>query len=130
MSKRRRMRGGAALVLAALSLVVLGALSPAVGAQSNSPGNNQPTDSAPAPPSGGVSNESGTNTGGDGQAGNRTTPGQGGATGGGAGAPASSDSNGGISVGPFLLVLAVVAAIAAGIFVVTRQRRLERAGVS
>ena len=119
-------RSRAALAISLLSVLVLALVGPAAQAQTNSPGGGQPTDSAPGPAQGGVSNQSGSNTGGDGTAGNRTTPGQGGATGGGSGAPAGDDGGGGgSSMIPFV-VLGVLVLAGAGIFVSGRQRRLER----
>lgn len=114
-----------ALAISLLSLFVLAFMGPTAHAQANSPGGGQPTDSSPAPAQGGVSNQSGPNVGGDDEAGNRTTPGQGGATGGGAGAPAGDDGGGGGSI-VGLVVLAALVLIGAGIFVSSRQRRLER----
>jgi hypothetical protein len=60
------------------------------------------------------------------RAANRSTPGQGGATGGGSGAPAADDGGGaGAGVVAFV-VLGLIVLIGAGIFVSSRQRRLER----
>lgn len=124
---RRPSGAGVALAISLLSLLVFGLLSPVAHGQTNSPSPGQPSDSTPGPSSGGPSNQTGTNTGGDGQAGNRSTPGQGGATGGGAGAPAGDDGGGGgAGAGIALAVLAVLALIGAGVFVSGRQRRLEK----
>ena len=123
------MRARGVLAISLLSLLMLALIGPAGHAQTNSPGGGQPTDSAPGPGQGGVSNQSGSNTGGDGTAGNRSTPGQGGATGGGAGAPASGGGGGGGSAIPFI-VLGVLVLIGAGIFVSGRQRSLERVEAS
>jgi hypothetical protein len=126
-SAGRRRSAGAALAVAVLSFLVLGLLSPVAYAQTNSPSPGQPSDSSPGPSQGGPSNQTGTNTGGDGQVGNRSTPGQGGATGGGAGAPAGDDGGGGgAGAGIALAVLAGLALVGAGVFVSGRQRRLER----
>lgn len=122
---RRTMAAPVALAVSVVSLLVLAVVGPAAHAQTNSPGGGQPTDAAPGPGQGGVSNQNGSNTGGDATAGNRSTPGQGGATGGGAGAP-SSDDGGGASVVVPVLVVGVLLLIGAGIFVSGRQRRLER----
>ena len=121
------MNARVALAISVLSLLVLAVAGPAAHAQTNSPGGGQPTDSAPGPSQGGVSNQSGTNAGGDGQAGNRSTPGQGGATGGGAGAPAGDGGGGGggTSIIAFVVV-GLLVLVGAGIFVSSRQRRLER----
>jgi hypothetical protein len=115
-----------ALAVSLLSLLVLALTGPTAHAQTNSPGGGQPTDSSPGPGQGGVSNQNGTNTGSDGQAGNRSTPGQGGATGGGAGAPAGDDGGGGGSSIIGLVVIGAIVLVGAGIFVSSRQRRLER----
>lgn len=115
----------AALAISLLSVLALALVGPVAHAQTNSPGNGQPTDSAPGPGQGGVSNQKGSNTGGDATAGNRSTPGQGGATGGGSGAPASNGGGGGGSAIAFIIV-GVLVLIGAGIFVSSRQRRLER----
>ena len=127
LGRRRRMNARAVLAISLLSVLVLALAGPAADGQTNSPGGGQPADSPPGPTQGGVSNESGTNTGGDGQAGNRTTPGQGGATGGGAGAPAGDDGGGGGSSMIPLVVVGALVLVGAGIFVSSRQRRLERA---
>jgi uncharacterized membrane protein len=124
--RRPGMNTRVALAISLLSLLVLAFVGPTAHAQTNSPGGGQPTDSSPGPAQGGVSNQSGTNTGSDGQAGNRSTPGQGGATGGGAGAPAGDDGGGGGSSIIGIVVIAALALIGAGIFVSSRQRRLER----
>jgi len=124
--RRRTLR--AALVISVLSLFTLALVGPAAHAQTNSPGGGQPTDSAPGPGQGGVSNQSGSNSGGDGTAGNRTTPGQGGATGGGAGAPAGDDGGGGGGSSAIaFVVVGLLVLLGAGLFVSSRQRRLERA---
>lgn len=123
------MNARVARAVSILCLLVLAVAGPAARAQTNSPGGGQPTDSAPGPGQGGVSNQSGTNTGGDGTAGNRSTPGQGGATGGGAGAPASGGGGEGSSVIAFVVV-GILVLIGAGIFVSSRQRRLERIGAT
>lgn len=124
-ASRRTMAAPMVLAVSVVSLLVLALVGPAAHAQTNSPGAGQPADSAPGPGQGGVSNQNGSNTGGDGTAGNRSTPGQGGATGGGSGAPASAGGRGTSSVIPFLVV-GVLLLIGAGIFVSGRQRRLER----
>lgn len=124
--RRRGSNARATLAISLLSLLVLAFAAPVAHAQTNSPGGGQPTDSAPGPGQGGVSNQSGSNTGSDGQAGNRTTPGGGGATGGGSGAPAGGDGGGGGGSAIALVVLGVLVLIGAGIFVSSRQRRLER----
>ena len=125
--RRRRSNARVTLVISLLSLLLLLAAGPSAHAQTNSPGGGQPTDSAPGPGQGGVSNQSGANTGSDGQAGNRTTPGGGGATGGGSGAPAGGDGGGGGGGAAIaFVVLGVLVLIGAGIFVSSRQRRLER----
>lgn len=111
------------LVVSVLSLLTMAVVAPAL-AQTNSPSPGQPGDANQQPAGGGPSNQTGPNVGGDGQAGNRSTPGQGGATGGGAGAPSSG--GGGSSAGPALGIVAVLALVGAGIFVVSRQRRLQR----
>lgn len=126
MSKPKQKRGRLMLVVSVVSLLTMAFLAPAALAQSNSPGPGQPGDANQQPASGGPSNQTGTNTGGDGQAGNRSTPGQGGATGGGAGAPAADSGGGGSSALPFVAV-AVVLLLGAGIFIATREKRLERA---
>jgi hypothetical protein len=123
--RRHRINARVALAISVLSLLMLAVAGPAALAQTNSPGGGQPTDSAPGPSQGGVSNQSGANTGGDGQAGNRSTPGQGGATGGGSGAPAGNDGGGASSIIAFVVV-GLLVLIGAGIFVSGRQRRLER----
>jgi hypothetical protein len=119
------MNARVALAISILSLLMLALMGPAAHAQTNSPGSGQPTDTTPGPAQGGVSNQNGTNTGGDATAGNRSTPGQGGATGGGAGAPASDNGGGGSSI-IALVVVGVLVLIGAGIFVSSRERRLER----
>ena len=126
---RHNVNARVTLAISLLSLLVLAFAAPSAHAQTNSPGGGQPTDSAPGPGQGGVSNQSGANTGSDGQAGNRTTPGGGGATGGGSGAPAGDDGGGGGggSSAIAFVVLGVLVLIGAGIFVSSRQRRLERA---
>lgn len=129
--QRRRINARVTLAISLLSLLVLVFAGPPAHAQTNSPGGGQPSDSAPGPGQGGVSNQSGANTGSDGQSGNRTTPGGGGATGGGSGAPAGADGGGGgggSAIG--LVVLGVLVLIGAGIFVSSRQRRLERVEAS
>jgi hypothetical protein len=125
MSKHQQKRGLLVLAVSVVSFLTMALLAPAALAQSNSPSPGQPGDANQQPRSGGPSNETGTNTGGDGQAGNRSTPGQGGATGGGAGAPASDDGGGGSSALPFLAI-GVVLLLGAGIFVATREKRLDR----
>jgi hypothetical protein len=123
----RPRRAGVALAISLLSFLLIGLLGPVAHAQTNSPSPGQPSDSTPGPSSGGPSNQTGTNTGGDGQVGNRSTPGQGGATGGGAGAPAGDDGGGGgAGAGIAVAVLAGLALVGAGVFVLGRQRRLER----
>ncbi len=124
--RRRGMNDRVALAISLLSLLVLALAGPAAHAQTNSPGGGQPADSPPGPSQGGVSNQGGTNIGGDDQVGNRTTPGQGGATGGGAGAPEGDDGGGGGSSMIAFVVVTVLVLIGAGIFVSSRQRRLER----
>jgi predicted lipid-binding transport protein (Tim44 family) len=122
---RRAPKAGVAFAISLLSLLVLGLLSPAAHSQTNSPSPGQPSDSSGGPSSGGPSNQTGTNAGGDGQAGNRSTPGQGGATGGGAGAPAGDDSGGAGGI-IALVFVGLVILVGAGLLVSGRQRRLER----
>ena len=128
-AQRRGTNARVTLAISLLSLLVLVLAGPPAHAQTNSPGGGQPSDSAPGPGQGGVSNQSGANTGSDGQSGNRTTPGGGGATGGGSGAPAGADGGGGGSA-IALVVLGVLVLIGAGLFVSSRQRRLERVEAS
>ena len=118
----RRKFAGAALcaVLALLGATVLSVAGP-VHAQTNSPSGGQSTGNAP--PQGATDNQSGTNAGGDGQAGNRTTPGGGGATGGGSSGGGNTDTGGG-TVGAILGVVAILVVVGLGIGVATRHRRI------
>ena len=118
----RRKFAGAALcaVLALLGATVLSGAGP-VHAQTNSPSGGQSTGNAPA--QGAPDNQSGTNVGGDGQAGNRTTPGGGGATGGGSSGAGKTDTGGG-RAGAILGVVAVLVVVGLGIGVATRHRRI------
>lgn len=123
----RRNRAQAALcaVLTLLWVTVLAVAGP-VHAQTNSPSGGQSTGNAPA--QGSTSNEAGTNAGGDGQAGNRTTPGGAGATGGGSSGAGETDTGGG-NVGVIAGVVALVAVIGFGIAIASRHRRvMEEAG--
>lgn len=126
-SRRRNLaRAALCAALPALWVAMLSVAGP-VHAQTNSPSGGQSTGNAPA--QGATSNEAGTNVGGDGQAGNRTTPGGGGATGGGSSGPGNSDTAKGGSAGVIVGVvgLLVVAAVAFGI--TSRHRRvMEEAG--
>jgi hypothetical protein len=125
MSKPQQKKGRLMLAVSVVSLLTMAFLAPAALAQSNSPSPGQPGDANQQPASGGPSNQSGSNTGGDGQAGNRSTPGGGGATGGGAGAP-SADGGGGGSSAIGFVVAGVVLLLGAGIFIATREKRLDR----
>lgn len=113
-----------AALCATLPLLWLAVLSIAgpLHAQTNSPSGGQPTGTAPA--QGGVSNDAGANAGGDGQSGNRTTPGGGGATGGGASGADSDDTADGGSAGPIIGVVAILAVIIVGATIATRHRRV------
>ena len=93
-----------------------------VQSQTNSPGGGQNTGQAPT--QGAPSSETGTNTGGDGQAGNRTTPGGGGATGGGSSGGATEDTSGGSNAGPVVGVVLLLGAVVVGIAIATRHRRV------
>jgi uncharacterized membrane protein len=115
-----------ATALPVLLLLSLGIAGP-VQAQSNSPSGGQPTGDAPA--QGGTSSDTPSNVGGDGQSGNRTTPGGGGATGGGSSGGGESDTADGGNAGPIIGVVALLAVVAVGIMIATRHRRvMEDAG--
>ena len=125
---RRRNRARAALC-AAVPLLWVAMLSVAgpLHAQTNSPTGGQNTGNAPA--QGATSNDAGTNTGGDGQAGNRTTPGGGGATGGGSSGAGSSDSADGGNAGVIVGVVGLLLVAGIGIGIASRHRRvMEDAG--
>ena len=129
-----RVRARLVVAVSMVALFVVALIRPATGAQTNSPsggGGGQPADSVPGPSAGAPSNQNGPNTGGDTQAGNRSTPGNGGATGGGAGAPseAADGSSGAGSVLPVLVLGAILVAVIA-LVVSSRQRRLERVGAA
>jgi hypothetical protein len=124
----RRKFAGAALcaVLALVGATLLSVAGP-VHAQTNSPSGGQSTGNAPA--QGATSNDAGTNTGGDGQAGNRTTPGGGGATGGGSSGGGTSDTADGGNAGVIAGVAGLLVVAAAGIGIASRHRRvMEDAG--
>ncbi len=91
-----------------------------VHAQTNSPSGNQNTGQTPG--QGGTS--SGANAGGDGQAGNRTTPGGGGATGGGSSGAGDNTASGGGNAGVIVGVVVLLAAVGVAIAITTRHRRV------
>jgi hypothetical protein len=114
-------------VFAALTMVwmLLGIAGP-VKAQTNSPSGGQSTGQAPT--QGAPNADTGSNVGGDGQAGNRTTPGGGGATGGGSSGAGGTDTGGG-NAAMIAGVIGVLAVIGVGIAIATRHRRvMEDAG--
>jgi hypothetical protein len=121
------------LAVSVLALFLVALVGPSAGAQTNSPsGSGQPADSVPGPSAGSPSNQQAPNVGGDTQAGNRSTPGNGGATGGGAGAPASEASDGSSGAGGLLPVvgIGVFMVLVIALVVSSRQRRLERVGAA
>jgi uncharacterized membrane protein len=129
--RARAMRARMTLALPVLTLLMMTFAVPGANAQTNSPSPGQPAGSTPGPAPGGPSNQTGTNVGGDDTAGNRTTPGQGGATGGGAGAPESDTGGGGGGGGAVIgLIVGMLALVGAVIFVAGRQRRLQRVGAT
>ena len=112
------------VLCAALPLVwtVVLALAGPVHAQTNSPSGGQNTGQAPS--QGGPSSDTGANVGGDGQSGNRTTPGGGGATGGGSSGAGSSDTADSGNAGTIIGVMSLLAVVAVGIGIATRHRRV------
>ena len=123
-----RIRGARLALCAALPVlwVMLGIAGP-VHAQTNSPSGGQNTGQAPS--QGGTSSDNGPNVGGDGQSGNRTTPGGGGATGGGSSGAGESDTSDGGNAGAIMGVVALLAVVGVGIAIATRHRRvMEDAG--
>ena len=112
-------------VLVALSLLLalpMLAVAGPVKAQTNSPSGGQNTGQTPT--QGGPGANGGANVGGDGQAGNRTTPGGAGATGGGSSGAGERGTADGGRAGMIAGVVGVAAVAAAGIAIATRHRRV------
>lgn len=106
--------------------MVLGVVGP-LHAQTNSPSGGENTGQSPT--QGAPNAETGPNVGGDGQAGNRTTPGGGGATGGGSSGGGSSDTADGGNAGPVVGVVLLLAAVGIAFAIARRHRRvMEHAG--
>ena len=101
--------------------VLLGIAGP-VHAQTNSPSGGENTGQAPS--QGGTNADTGPNVGGDGQSGNRTTPGGGGAPGGGSSGAGSSDTADGGNAGVIFGVVALLAVVGVGVAIATRHRRV------
>lgn len=120
---RARTKWGRVALCAALPVLwaVLGIIGP-VHAQSNSPAGGENTGQAPS--QGGTNADTGPNVGGDGQSGNRTTPGGGGATGGGASGGGTQDTADGGNAGAIFGVVAILAVIGVGVAIASRHRRV------
>jgi hypothetical protein len=112
------------LAVALLAVVVSFAAPSAVHAQSNSSG-DAPSDTAPAPRTGGPANQPGTNTGGAGENGNTATPGNG-VDAGGTATPGTPTAGSGVVTAVTALVLLALGVAA---FVVSRQKRLRDLGI-
>lgn len=129
MIEHRGRRSGAGALCALLSLLWLALVvaGPAT-AQTNSPSGNQPTGSQPS--SGGPSASTPVNAGGGADVGNKTTPGDAGATGGGSGAAGTQDTTGGGGkTGATIGVLALLVVIGLAVMITLRHRRvMEEAG--
>jgi hypothetical protein len=124
--RRNRTRAALCAALPVLWVVMLSLAGPA-HAQTNSPAGGQSTGNAPA--QGGTGNSTGPNVGGDTQAGNRSTPGGGGATGGGASGAGNADTGGGGRAGAVVGVLVLLVVVGLGVGVATRHRRvMDNAG--
>jgi hypothetical protein len=111
----------ALFTLFTLFWMLLGIAGP-VKAQTNSPSGGQNTGQTPT--QGGPGANGGANVGGDGQAGNRTTPGGAGATGGGSSGAGERGTADGGRAGMIAVVVGVAAVAAAGIAIATRHRRV------
>ena len=123
----RSMRARLALFTAMTLLWMLLGIAGPVQGQTNSPSGGQGTGQAPT--QGAPNADTGPNVGGDGQAGNRTTPGGGGATGGGSSGAGDTDTGGGGNAGVIIGVVGILAVIAVGLSIATRHRRvMEDAG--